>query len=73
MPYSSTTGWSNQEQGLQSVLATIEARLQSIEQAVFGGNYLTQQNLGVVADLNEVTLAGPGQSVQAGQVSAGNR
>jgi hypothetical protein len=74
MPYSSNTGWSIQEQGVQGILTILESRLQALEQAVFGGAYASQQtNLGQIGDINDILIPGPGQGSQAGQASAGNR
>jgi hypothetical protein len=61
-----------QQQGLAGVLVIIEARLQAIEQAVFGGAYSQQQQtLGNVANLNfSQQASGPGFPQQGGSTNA---
>ena len=73
MPQTVTgTGVVGPAQGLAAIHATIEARLQALEQAVFGGGYVQQQiNLGTVGNVS--TTPGPASGTNAGQSSGGNR
>lgn len=68
MPQSTPSGLSANEQGIAGVLDIIEARLQAIEQAVFGGAYSNQAaTLGSVNRSNR-PISGPGNS-SAGSVT----
>jgi hypothetical protein len=66
-----TGNWGSGEQGVQAVLSVIEARLQALEQAIFGGNYQAQQvNLG---SIGAITSNPTGNAVGMGQSAAGSR
>lgn len=71
-PNPATGTFPAQEQGIAGALNIIEARLQALEQAVFGNSYSAQQiNMGTVGTPSwSQQNSGPGQSNQAGATAA---